>query len=96
MSAAKWSVVCEPHGNNPGIVDKAKSAVGAEPENLGGMAIYVTNGVAKEEVCRVAWIRRASKNPKVSFEKAFEAEIKKARYAVKILNEQFDGAGELR
>lgn len=87
-----------------GVVDRAKEAVGSssssEPEqglNEGGMIVYVTNANgAKQEVSRVGFVRRNSKNPKVPFDKQLRAEIDKARAAVGALNEQFVGTGELQ
>lgn len=87
-----WSVTAEPEGKNPGVLDKAKSAVGIgtdpnDGSNVGGMIIFIVNGATKQEVSRVAWIRRNSKNPSTSFEKQLQAELDKARASVKILNE---------
>lgn len=96
-----WSVICEPVGKNPGVVKRAADAVtGAEsePENIGGIVIYVTNGSTKTEVSRVAWVRRAAvcKNPKTSFEKQLDKELTKARTAVTMLNDQFVTSGEMQ
>lgn len=96
-----WSVICEPVGENPGVVKRAAGAVTgseSEPENIGGIVIYVTNGASKQEVSRVAWVRRASvcKNPKTSFEKQLDKEITKARAAVEALNNQFVSSGEMQ
>lgn len=93
-----WKVVAEPHGNNPGFVDRARAAVGrSEPENTGGMIIYVTDGATKREVSRVAWIRRSTvcKNPGNSFEKQLKIEVDKAKAAVDQINTLFAGAGEM-
>lgn len=94
---SNWKIVVEPHGKNPGLVDKAKAAVGVtEPENTGGMIIYISNGNGfKEEVSRVSWIRRSSvcKNPKNSFSKQLGIEVEKAEASVKLLNDALAGAG---
>lgn len=73
----------------------------SEAKNEGGMAIYLVPTAAtdverqKQEVSRVAFIRRNSKNPSVTLEAKLDEEMLKARVALKILNEQFDGTGEL-
>jgi hypothetical protein len=98
--AARWEVLCEPVGRNPGIVDKAKAAVGAgsapSEDNVGGLVIYLTNGSSKQEVSRVAWIRRVSKNPDNKFEDQLATEINKAKAAAEVLNGSFDDSGELQ
>lgn len=93
-----WRVVAEPEGNNPGLIDRAKAAtgVGDSGKNAGGMIIYVTDGSSKKEVSRVAWIRRNSKNPKVSFEKQLKVEIDKAREAVRVLEDLLTTDGALQ
>jgi hypothetical protein len=100
-SNGPWRVVCEPEGNNPGILGKAKAAAsmavsGDEPENMGGMVIYLTNGTSKEEVSRVGWIRRATKNPKTSFEKQLSKEVEKATASADTLNNLAKTAGVLQ
>lgn len=93
----EWKVVCEPHGENPGMLDKAKDAVGItpSPENIGGVIIYVTDGAGrKEEVSRVAWIRRASVNPKTGFAKQLQTEVTKAKEATDILNGLLSPSGD--
>jgi hypothetical protein len=93
-------LVTKPKG---GLIDKARTALGGSSqqteteqstENMGGMVIFVTNGSFKEEVSRVAWIRRASKNPDVDFATALQRELDKARESVKVLND-LQGNGEL-
>jgi hypothetical protein len=39
-----------------------------EPENMGGIVVYLSSGSSKQEFARVGFIRRATKNPKVSFD----------------------------
>lgn len=85
-----WKVVAEPQGNNPSVVQKVKAAVGVtEPENTGGMVIFITDGTTKQEVSRVAWIRREAvcKNPKNSLDKQLRLEVGRAQDAATMLNE---------
>lgn len=99
MASGKWQVVMEPHGNNPGFIKRAAAEAGitdANPENTGGIIIYIQNGTEKHEVSRVAFVRRASKNPDMSFKKQLRHEKEKADAAVAALNELFDGAGQLQ
>lgn len=83
--AAKWEILVEPQGRREG------------PKNKGGMVIYATgpNGL-RQEVSRVAFIRRESNNPKNSFGRQLERELARARTACEILNEQLAGSGELQ
>lgn len=83
-----WKVIIEPEGKNPGLLDKAKSAVKPEHGNTGGLVIYLTgdNGQNRQEVSRVGYVRRNTKNPKTSFEKQLAEELKKANAAVEALN----------
>lgn len=83
---SEWTVVAEPVGENPGRVKKAAAEAGVGNGNVGGMVIYLIRGGSKQEVSRVAWVRRNSKNPKTSFEKQFAAELDKARGAAATLN----------
>lgn len=94
--AGTWRVVCEPVGTNPGLLKKAASEAGLA-ENTGGMVIYLVNadGV-KEEVSRVAYVRRNAKNPKNSFDKQLDIEMEKAEKSIEILNAKLAAAGELQ
>jgi len=85
----KWSVGYLPQGQNPGQLQK-KGVAAPTPENIGGMVIYLVNNRTgtKEEVSRVAFVRRAGTNPRVSFDKAFQKEIAKAQTAAAALNQQ--------
>jgi hypothetical protein len=84
-----WEIVVEPQGNNPGFLDQAKAKLEKQEdvENTGGMIIYLSNGQQKQELSRVAYIRRNSKNPEVKFQDQLAQEVTKAREAVKVLNE---------
>ena len=62
MANQTWRIVAEPVGNNGQPEDE-------DPRNLGGMVISVTDGRTTQEVSRVAYARRHSKNPKTSFDK---------------------------
>jgi hypothetical protein len=94
--ASTWRVVAEPEGNNPGLLDKAKAALSNQEGNTGGMIIYVTNGTLKEEVSRVGFVRRNTKNPKTSFENQLRKELDKARTAATSINDLLDGSGDLQ
>lgn len=79
----QWSVVLDPIGRNPDTDDEAER----EPENMGGMVIYLEDADGRrEELSRVAFVRRASKNPDVSFEDQLDAELEKADMACAALN----------
>jgi hypothetical protein len=93
-----YKVIIEPHGQNPGVAARAVAKVKAgDPENTGGMIVYMQadNGT-KEEVSRVAYIRRGSvcKNPKNSFSKQLGIEVKKAQDGIKAINDLLASAGE--
>jgi hypothetical protein len=83
-----WNVICEPHGNNPGFIKRALRS-GETPENTGGIIVYLVNGSAKQEVSRVAYIRRARvcKNPSRTFKAQLQIEVDKAREAASKINE---------
>lgn len=85
-----WKVIAEPQGKNPGIIKKAAVACGVEKaENTGGVIVYVTNGDNKQEVSRVAYIRRPDvcKNPNVTYQDQLDIEITRARDTCTKLNE---------
>lgn len=96
-----WKVITEAEGNNPaeipktpGILDKAlpwRNSEGSDETaeqgaNMGGMIVLLTNGSARQEVSRVAFIRRNSKHPEVSFQAQLDAEISKAKAAADTMN----------
>lgn len=84
MPEAPYKIMAEPLGSND------------EEKNTGGIVIYLLNGRQyRQEVSRVGYARQHTKNKKVDFEAQLEIELSKARFAVKILNEQLDGSGEL-
>lgn len=85
---ADWKIVVKPEGKNPG---------GADDTNEGGMVLYLHDGSAhqRQEVSRVAFARRHSRNPDVPFKNQLDVEMEKARTAVGVLNEQLAGAGDL-
>jgi hypothetical protein len=86
-----WGITWEPHGENPGKDENG------EPENTGGFIIYLINGNAfRKEVSRVGYVRRATKNPRATFEAQLKKEVAKARAAVKLLNENFTTDKALR
>lgn len=79
----------EPEGAN---------AVNADEKNEGGVVIYVADadGRNRQEVTRVGFARRHTRNPHVSFDAQLEHEVGKARTAVRVHNELFGAAGELQ
>lgn len=95
-----WGIVVDPVGKNPGKLKKAAQEAGIgtpHDENIGGMIVSVQNTQTgrKDEVSRVAFVRRASKNPKVAFKTQLDKEVAKAKDAVEVLNGLFTEAGEL-
>lgn len=88
----KWTVVTEPKGENPGLVTKALARAGAPPkgENISGLVIYLSNGSVKQEVSRVAYIRRPEtcRNPNVPYADQLRIELAKARETCNVLNEK--------
>jgi hypothetical protein len=100
-STKKWRVVAEPVGNNPGKLAKAVAEKGLPSGtkrgvNEGGMVVYVSDGASyKQEVARVAWIRRHSKNPGKSFNEQLAMVVAAAREACDLLNGTLAGSGEL-
>lgn len=65
-------------------------------KNEGGLVIKLYHGShGMQEVSRVGYIRRNTKNPKVSFDDQLTAELDRARAALRLLNEQFNATGQL-
>ena len=73
-----WKVVLEPRDENP---DEETGG-----QNVGGIVIFLDDGSDKREVSRVAYVRRNSKNPRVSFKKQLAAEVEKAQISADQLN----------
>lgn len=66
-------------------------------KNEGGVVLYVQSGsYGRQEVSRVGWIRRNTKNPDVSFEAQLKAEVAKAKQAISEMNELVSAAGVLQ
>lgn len=87
MSSTPWKVVVEPRGDNDEDTPE---------KNHGGMVIYLQQGNGpKQEVTRVAFARRNSKNPKDSFKVRMKREHAKAQEAADFLNEKAASAGAL-
>jgi len=86
----KWEVAIEPVGRNPDTEAEATD----DPENMGGMVISLKRGWDVVEFSRVAFVRRASKNPERSFEDQLDSEIASAEAAAAALNRY--GGGELQ
>lgn len=81
---AKWTVVCEPHGDNGGVAKYRDEE--EEDKNQGGMIIYVTDGDKKEEVDRVAFVRRYSGNKSKTFKAALKEALETAQETVDTMN----------
>lgn len=64
--------------------------------NLGGIIIKLENGSKTHEVARVAFIRRAAKNPDVPFKAQLDKELEKAVAARDAMNKSTEGAGVLQ
>jgi len=89
----RWEVEIEPVGRNPDSDEAAKK----DPENMGGMVIWLKRGWTREEFSRVAFVRRVSKNPKRSFDEQLDEELKGAEAACAALNKYHLGSpGELK
>ena len=90
-------VLVEPQGRNPGPLPEGEEAPeGTQGTNQGGMIIYISGSdFGRQEVARVAWVRRNSKNPDVPFADQLRAEVDKAKQAIDVINELTAGAGEL-
>lgn len=95
----KWQVVAEPVGANPGLKPKTatgkalgrKRVTGANDQkgkdNVGGVVVYVQLGRhRKEEVARVGWMRKASENPKDTFEAKLNEVLDVAQKTADTLN----------
>jgi hypothetical protein len=89
--AGKWNIVCEPEGKttymNPDGDDD-------EGRNEGAMKVLLVNGSSREEVARVGFVRRNSKNPDKAYSDVLTDVVETARASVKLLNEQFEFSGE--
>lgn len=79
---SNWSITAEPEGKNTS---------GADELNEGGLILYLSSNGSRQEVSRVAFVRRNSRNPSVSFDKQLAAEIEKARAARDLLNSSVAG-----
>jgi hypothetical protein len=89
-----WEIVVEPEGKNPGSTEVSDGR-GA---NEGGMVIFLAQPGQhrnRQEVARVAFERANSRNPDTEFHEQLEAEVHKARTAVRLLNETLTGDGML-
>lgn len=90
-----WKIVFDVEGQNPDAASLAKNA--KTGKNEGGFVVKLvhTGSAADQEVTRVAFERKNSLYPDVSFGDQVQAEVEKARTAVELLNEQLVGVGEL-
>jgi hypothetical protein len=72
-----WKVIIEPVGENPT----------AEGLNDSGLGVVLANGEARKELSRVAFVRRNSAHPRVSFGEQLRKELARAEVARDELNE---------
>lgn len=79
-----WKIVAEPKAANE------------NDQNKGGIIVYMVNGHVRQEVSRVAFIRRESKNPDIAFADQLRTEVAKAKTAIAMVNGLLDESGELR
>lgn len=90
LSMRKWSVLCEPKGDNP--------AGPAPGKNLGGLVIYLTDGTVRQEVSRVLFVRRnatASANRIKKFKQQLRDQLAVANASAKTVNDLIDKAQKL-
>lgn len=92
---ADWKIVVDIEGKNPGDAKEDDESQGI---NQGGFVIFAQlgDGYGRREVSRVAFIRRNSANPDVSFAEQLGIEMTKAKEAVAAANELFANAGTLQ
>src|SRR3954469_22684885 len=77
-----WSVMLEPVGSNPN---------GGDTNTSGLSILLVTEDRSHEhELARVAFVRRNSANPNITFVKQLEKELAKADAAADALNDALD------
>lgn len=79
MFTLVWSVMLRP-------VD-GDERDGRSGEHKGGLAIYVTDGEREEQVALVAYNRRVSKDPYVSFVDKLDEQLGVAQAAADAINE---------
>lgn len=82
--AGKYQIVYKPEGK---YADRPNDD--GEGENRSCVIVRLTNGTYTEDICRVGFARRNTKNPDVSFGEMLDRMITSARKAVVLLNEQF-------
>lgn len=78
----RWKVVLKPEGD--------RNAVNEDEKNEGGIVVQLldTAGNYRQEVSRVGYARRHSRNPDVPFDDQLKTEWDKAKVACDLLNEQ--------
>lgn len=81
--AGKYQIVYKPEGK---YADRPNDD--GEGENRSCVIVRLTNGSHTEDVCRVGFARRNTKNPDVSFGDMLDRMIANARKAADLLNEQ--------
>jgi peptide subunit release factor 1 (eRF1) len=88
--AGKWEIVCKPEGKTEYRNPDEEYGV-----NMGAMRVLLVNGDFRDEVSRVGFVRRNTKNPDTGYKEQLHKEVDKARASVEILNDQLAGSGEV-
>lgn len=89
--AGKWDIVCKPEGKT---VYKNPDGDDDEGQNMGAMRVLLVNVDFEDEVARVAFVRRNSKNPDTPYDEMLTKVINMARTSVDLLNTQFASSGD--
>jgi hypothetical protein len=91
--AGKWDIVCKPEGKT---VYKNPDGDDDEGQNMGAMRVLLVNASSdfEDEVARVAFVRRNSKNPDTPYDEMLTKVINMARTSVDLLNTQFASSGD--
>lgn len=89
--AGKWDIVCKPEGKT---TYKNPDGDDDEGQNMGAMRVLLVNSDFEDEVARVAFVRRNSKNPDTPYDEMLTKVINMARTSVDLLNTQFASSGD--
>jgi hypothetical protein len=89
--AGSWKIVFEPEGKTTYMDPDGDDDEG---RNEGAMKVLLVNGSFREEVSRVGFVRRNSKNPDAEYAEQLAKEYDKAQASLRVLNEQFQSSGQ--
>lgn len=80
-----WRIICRPEGKNPGCLDPGSE----EDKNMGAMIVLLTSDMNadEQEIARVGWIRRNTRNPDVTLEDMLPRVLDTARLVATTLND---------